>query len=91
VANTPSAKKRARQAIKRTEINKSRLSRIRTFVRRVEDALAKNDYEAAQSAFAAAEPEMRRGVTKGVLHRNTVSRKISRLATKVNALAPGAH
>ena len=86
MANNPSAKKRARQAVKRTAINKSRISRIRTFVRKVEDAIAKGDVEAARIAFANAEPEMRRGVTKGVLHLNTVSRKISRLASKMKAL-----
>jgi small subunit ribosomal protein S20 len=87
VANTPSAKKRARQAVKRTSVNKSRISRVRTFVRKVEEAIAKGDAEQARMAFAAAEPEMRRGVTKGVLHLNTVSRKISRLARRVKAIA----
>ena len=87
MANTPSAKKRARQATKRTAINRSRISRIRTFVRKVEDALAKGDQEAARSALAVAEPELRRGVTKGVLHRNTASRKISRLARKVKGIS----
>jgi small subunit ribosomal protein S20 len=86
LANNPSAKKRARQAVKRTAINKSRISRVRTFVRKVEDAIGRGDAEAAQAALARAEPEMRRGVTKGVLHLNTVSRKVSRLASKVKAL-----
>jgi small subunit ribosomal protein S20 len=89
LANNPSAKKRARQAVKRTAINKSRISRIRTFVRKVEDAIARGDAGAAQAAFTAAEPEMRRGVTKGVLHLNTVSRKISRMSSKVKALSSG--
>lgn len=88
MANTPSAEKRARQAIKRTVINKNRVSRIRTYIRKVEDALAKGEYDGARSAFAAAEPEIRRGVTKGVLHLNTASRKISRLSLRVRALAP---
>jgi len=88
VANTPSAEKRARQAIKRTVINKNRVSRIRTYIRKVEDALAKGEYDGARSAFAAAEPEIRRGVTKGVLHLSTASRKISRLSLRVRALAP---
>lgn len=63
------------------------MSRIKTFVRKVEDALAKGDHETARTAFAAAEPELRRGVTKGVLHLNTASRKISRLSRRVKALA----
>lgn len=86
MANTPSAKKRARQAIKRTSVNTSRISRIRTFVRRVEDAIASGNAEAARTAFAAAEPELRRGVGKGVLHLNTVSRKISRLSRRIKLL-----
>jgi small subunit ribosomal protein S20 len=87
VANNPSAEKRARQALKRAAINRSRISRIRTFVRKVEDAIAKGDAPGAREAFGAAEPEIRRGVTKGVLHANTASRKISRLAQRVNTLA----
>ena len=67
-------------------MNRSRISRIRTFVRKVENAVAKGDYDTARSAFAAAEPEIRRGVTKGVLHLNTASRKISRLSRRVKAL-----
>jgi small subunit ribosomal protein S20 len=90
VANTPSARKRARQAVKRTAINRDRMSRIRTFIRRLEDAIGKGDAAAAQTAFAACEPEIRRGVSKGVLHLNTASRKISRLSAKVQALAPRA-
>jgi small subunit ribosomal protein S20 len=86
LANNPSAKKRARQAVTRTAINKSRISRIRTFVRKVEDAIAKGDATGAQAALVRAEPEMRRGVSKGVLHANTVSRKISRLAGRVHGM-----
>jgi small subunit ribosomal protein S20 len=86
VANTPSARKRARQAAKRALINKSRKSRIKTFVRKVEAALAAGDVAAAKVAFALAEPEIRRGVSKGVLHLNTASRKISRLAQRIKAL-----
>jgi small subunit ribosomal protein S20 len=89
LAHHRSAKKRIRQTAKRTAINRSRMSRIKTFVRKVEDALAKGDHETARTAFAAAEPELRRGVTKGVLHLNTASRKISRLSRRVKALAPG--
>jgi small subunit ribosomal protein S20 len=87
VAHHRSAKKRIRQTAKRTAINRSRVSRIKTFMRKVEMALAQGDHGAAQAAFAAAEPEIRRGVTKGVLHLNTASRKISRLARRVRALA----
>lgn len=86
MAHSSQAKKRIRQTAKRTERNKSRISRIRTFVRKVEDALAKGDATAATAAFAAAAPELQRGVTKGVLHRNTVARKISRMSSKVRAL-----
>jgi small subunit ribosomal protein S20 len=86
VAHHRSAKKRVRQTEKRTAINRSRISRIKTFVRKVEAALAQGDQAAAQAALAAAEPEIRRGVTKGVLHLNTASRRISRLTRRVNAL-----
>lgn len=90
MAHHRSAKKRIRQTEKRTAINRSRVSRIKTFMRKVENALAQGDYATAQTAFAAAEPEIRRGVTKGVLHMNTASRKISRLARRVQAMAPTA-
>ena len=86
MAHSSQAKKRIRQAVKRTERNKSRVSRIRTFVRKVEDAIAKGDAGAASEALAAAAPELQRGVTKGVMHRNTVARKISRLSSKVKSL-----
>lgn len=86
MAHSRTAKKRIRQTAKRTERNRSRISRIRTFVRKVEDAIAKGDAMAATSAFAAAAPELQRGVSKGVLHRNTVARKISRLSSKVKSL-----
>ena len=89
MAHHRSAKKRIRQTEKRTAINRSRVSRIKTFMRKVEVALAQGDYAGAQTAFAQAEPEIRRGVTKGVLHLNNASRKISRLARRVRALAPG--
>jgi small subunit ribosomal protein S20 len=81
-----SAEKRLRQTVKRTEINRSRLSRVRTFVKNVESALATGDKNAAQSAFNLAQPELHRATTKGVLHRNTVARKLSRLAARINAL-----
>jgi small subunit ribosomal protein S20 len=87
VAHHRSAKKRIRQTEKRTAVNRSRMSRIKTFVRKVEDALAKGDIDTARTAFAEAEPEIRRGITKGVLHLNTASRKISRLSRRVKSLA----
>lgn len=86
MANNASSRKRVRQTARRTAINKSRISRIRTTVRKLEQAIAKGDQVAARVAFAEAEPALRKGVSKGVLHINTVSRKISRLAVKVNAL-----
>ena len=88
MAHHRSAKKRIRQTEKRTIVNRSRMSRIKTFVRKVEDALAKGDVGMAQAAFREAEPELRRGITKGVLHINTASRKISRLSRRVRSMAP---
>ncbi|MDO5642351.1 MAG: 30S ribosomal protein S20 [Paracoccus sp. (in: a-proteobacteria)] len=86
MANTPQSKKRARQIERRTEVNKARRSRIRTFLRKVEEAIASGDADAAQAALRAAQPELMRGVTKGVYHKNTASRKISRLAARVKAV-----
>ncbi|MCC6008158.1 MAG: 30S ribosomal protein S20 [Rhodobacteraceae bacterium] len=86
MANSPQAKKRARQAERRTDINTARRSRIRTFIRKVEEAIAGGDPSAAGAALKVAQPEIMRGVTKGVLHRNTASRKISRLASRVKSL-----
>ncbi|MCB2053481.1 MAG: 30S ribosomal protein S20 [Geminicoccaceae bacterium] len=93
MAHHRSAEKRIRQTAKRTAVNRGRVARIRTFVRKVEDALAKGDQEAARAALRAAEPELKRGVSKGVLHLNTASRKVSRLTRRVNALSapPAAH
>ena len=87
MANTAQSKKRARQSEARDEVNKARRSRIRTFVRKVEEAIASGNAEAALAALRAAQPELDRGVTKGILHANTVSRKLSRLAARVKALA----
>lgn len=87
MANTPQSKKRARQAERRNDINKARRSRIRTFIRKVEEAIASGSADAAKAALQAAEPEMARGITKGVLHKNTVARKISRLSARVKALS----
>lgn len=86
MANSPQAKKRARQNERRFEVNKARRSRIRTFLRKVEEALESGDQTAAAEALKAAQPEVMRGVTKGVYHKNTASRKISRLASRVKAL-----
>ncbi len=87
MANTKSAKKMVRKIARRTEVNKSRRSRLRTFVRKVEEAVATGDKKAATTALKAAEPEIMRGVTKGVLHKNTASRKVSRLAARVKGMA----
>jgi small subunit ribosomal protein S20 len=81
-----SAEKRLRQTEKRTAINRARLSRVRTFVKKVETAIGSGDKEAAQSAFRVAQPELHRATTKGALHKNTVARKLSRLAARINAL-----
>jgi small subunit ribosomal protein S20 len=90
MANTAQSKKRARQGIARAAVNKSRRSRIRTFVRKVEEAIASGDATAAVSALKAAQPELARGVSKGVLHKNTVARKMSRLAARVKATGAAA-
>ena len=86
MANHKSAEKRIRQAAKRTAINRARVSRVRTFVKKVETAISTGDKATAQSAFRLAQPELHRAITKGVLHKNTVSRKLSRLAARINAL-----
>ena len=87
MANTPQSKKRARQNLRRAAVNKARRSRIRTFLRKVEEAIASGDATAAQSALRAAQPELMRGVTRGVMHKNTASRKMSRLSARVKSLA----
>ena len=86
MANTPQAKKRIRRNEKRAEINGNRLGRIRTFVKKVEAALAGGDKTAAAEALKAAQPELQRGVARGVLHKNTASRKFARLTKRVAAL-----
>ena len=86
MANTPQSKKRARQNEARFQVNKARRSRIRTFLRKVEEAIASGDKEAAVAALRVAQPELMRGVTKGVFHKNTASRKMSRLAARVKAI-----
>lgn len=87
MANTAQSKKRARQAEARYAVNKARRSRIRTFLRKVEEAIASGNGEAAQAALKSVQPELARGVTKGVLHKNTVARKMSRLSARVKAVA----
>ena len=84
--NIASAKKRTRTTAKRTAINTARKSRVRGFMRKVEEALAKGDQKAAQAALKAAEPEFMRGVSKGVMHKNTGARKVSRLTKRVAKL-----
>ncbi|MAS85421.1 30S ribosomal protein S20 [Citromicrobium bathyomarinum] len=86
MANTPQARKRIRRNARRAEINGSRMSRIRTFVKKVEAAIEGGDKETAQNALRAAQPELARGVARGVLHKNTASRKMSRLSKRVSAL-----
>lgn len=87
MANTPSAKKAARKIAARTEVNKSRRSRVRTFIRKFDDAIAAGDQVAAQAAFKVAEPEMMRAASNGVVHKNTAARKVSRLAKRLKALS----
>ena len=87
MANTPSAKKRIRNTLRKTDINKSRKSRIKTFVRKVEDAIESKDAKSAMESLKAAQPEIMRGVTKGIFHKNTASRKISRLSSRVKAIS----
>ncbi|HKX80534.1 MAG TPA: 30S ribosomal protein S20 [Novosphingobium sp.] len=86
MANTPQARKRIRRNEARTLVNTNRVSRIRTFVKKVEAAISGGDKAAAAEALKAAQPELARGVAKGVLHRNTASRKLSRLSKRVAAL-----
>jgi len=86
MANTPQARKRIRRNARRATVNTNRVSRIRTFVKKVETALEAGDKAAASAALAAAQPELARGVAKGVLHRNTAARKYARLTKRVAAL-----
>lgn len=86
MANTPQARKRIRRNDRRAEINGNRVSRIRSFVKKVESAIAGGDKQEAQTALAAAQPELARGVARGVVHKNTASRKLSRLTKRVAAL-----
>ncbi len=86
MANIKSAKKRIRQIERRTEVNRARMSRIRTYLKKVELAIAGGDKDTAAAALRAAQPELMRGVTKGVLHRNKAARTMSRLSARLNAM-----
>ena len=87
MANTPQAKKRIRRNARRAEINGARVSRIRTFVKQVEAAIAAGDKAQAEAAISKVQPELARGVSKGVLHKNTAARKFSRLTRRIAALS----
>ncbi len=87
MANSPQAKKRARQIERRTAVNKSRRTRIRGFLRKVEEAITGGDKTVAADALKAAQPEIMRGVTKGIWHKKTASRKVSRLSARVKAMS----
>ena len=86
MANTPQARKRIRRNERRAEINGNRMSRIRTYVKQVETAIESGDKDAAKTALSNAQPELARGVARGVMHKNTASRKFSRLTKRVAAL-----
>jgi small subunit ribosomal protein S20 len=87
MANTPGAKKAVRKIARRTEVNKARRSRVRTYLRKFEEALASGDAVVAKAAFVVAQSELMRAVTKGVVHKNTGSRKVSRLAAQLKKMA----
>ncbi|QXX76393.1 30S ribosomal protein S20 [Methylovirgula sp. HY1] len=87
MANTPSAKKATRKIARRTAVNKARRSRMRTFTKKVEEAIASGNLEAAAAALSVAEPIIMRAAQKGIVHKNTASRKVSRLSHRVHALA----
>ena len=86
MANTASARKRIRQTLRRTQRNRARKARMRTFVKKVEEAISKGDKAVAAAAFRAAQPEMQRAAGKGVIHSNTVARKLSRLSARIKAM-----
>ena len=87
MAHHKSAKKRIRRNARKAAVNKARLSRVRTFVKKVELAIESGDKAEAKAAFGAAEPELQRGAARGVVHRNTASRKLSRLSARIKAMA----
>lgn len=86
MAHHASAKKRIRQIERRTEVNRMRMSRIRTFLRKVEDAIASGNSDEARQAFRAAQPELMRGAKRGLIHRNTVARRLSRMSARIKAM-----
>lgn len=86
MANSPASKKRARQIERRTLVNKARKTRIRTHLRKVEEAIAGGDQAVAQDALKTAQPELMRGVTKGLIHKNTAARKMSRLSNRIKTM-----
>lgn len=86
MANSPQARKRVRQTARRTAVNKARVSQYRTYVKKVETAIATGDADAAREAFRVAQPVLMSGVNKGIVHKNTVARKISRLSRRINAI-----
>lgn len=90
MANTSSAKKAARQAVKRAAVNKARRSRLRTFIKKVEEAIVSGDRHAANDALRAAQPEIMRSAQKGIIHKNTASRKISRLSKRIGTIGSAA-
>ena len=87
MANTSSAKKMVRKIARRTAVNKSRRSRVRTYLRKVEEAISSGDKAAAEAAFKNAQPELHRAANKGVFHSKTIARKLSRLSSRIKALA----
>ncbi|MGJ8527280.1 30S ribosomal protein S20 [Maritalea sp.] len=87
MANTPSAKKAVRKIERRTEVNKTRRSRMRTFIRKVEEAISAGNGDEAKTALQAAQPEIMRAAQKGIVHKNNASRKISRLSNRIKALS----
>ncbi|MEL6209104.1 MAG: 30S ribosomal protein S20 [Pseudomonadota bacterium] len=87
MANTPQARKRVRQIAKRTQVNMMRRSRVRSYIRRVEEAIASGDQDKALAALREAQPEIMRGAAKGILHKNTASRKVSRLHSRIAKLS----
>lgn len=87
MANTPSAKKAVRKLARRTEVNKARRSRMRTFLRKVEEAIAAGDKAAANEALKTAQPYLQRAAGDGIVHKNLASRKMSRLSSRIKALA----
>ncbi len=86
MANIRSAKKRIRQTVRKTVVNRNRTGRVRTYIKKVETAIAAGDKDAANAALKEAQPEIMRGVTKGILHQKTASRKVSRLNAQIKAL-----